>query len=1417
MNLRILATALLATVTTAVLWLPFATSASATVVTTTTGGAAATPTIHAVNENGHVKLANSIANIECTATVEGKVESHGSGVTAAGNLTTLTWPTCTNGWHVTTEKAGSLEVHWTSGHNGTLTSNGAVVKTTRFLVPCNYETKNTSIGTVTGGATATLHIEASIPIAAGSSELCGKGNAKWEGFFSTTSALYVAAEGGGSSEPPVGGGETYGLGSGASPNLVSCFLGAPVNCATGNQTEDQTDLSLGGRGPALKLTRSYNSLAAVAAKEAGPWGYGWSGPYGAHLEINKETGAVTVVQENGATAAFASSGGKYVPGAWVQATLAKEGENYLFTLPSQEKLKFNSEGKLTEQKDRNGNALSFTYESSKLTKAKDAAGRELIFTYTGSQVTQVEDPMGHKFKYAYESGDLTSVTLPGEETARWTFKYDGSHRLTEMTDGRGGVTKTEYDGSNRVKTQTDPAERVRKWEYGESGGKKTTTVTEPNGSTTFYKFNAAGEPLELIKAKGTELEQKSTNEYNAAYALVKTTDALGHSTTYEYDSEGNRTLKKDAEGNETKWSYTKTHDVETETTPRGEKTTFKRDAQGNIEAIERPAPGEATQKWTFEVAANGDLESRADPLSHETEFEYDTYGNRKAEINAEGDERTWTYDLDGRVISRVSPRGNEEGAEPSEFETTIERDAQGRPEEVIDPLGDATEYAYDKNGNLESVTDGNGHTTDYTYNPVNEKTKVEAANGTTTETAYDSMGAVKSKTDGNGKTTEYKRDLLGQLSETINPLERKTTREYDDAGNLEKLKDPEGRTVTYTYDKADRLTKIDFSEAGTTDVTVEYDKDGNVTKMVDGTGTTKRTFDQLGRLTEVENGGGEVVKYEYNLGNLQTKITYPNGKAVTREYDDAYRLEKVTDWLSKSTTFSYNRDSQLKATVLPTETASEDLNEYNRAGRLTKQTFKKGAETLAQLTYTRDNIGFLESAVQTGLPGAGTTGYEYDNGNRLTKGGATGFEYDGAGNPTKIGATGLEYDKASQIEKAGTTAFTFDKLGERTKATPASGPATSYGYDQAGNLISVNRTAEGEVTKIEDTYAYDGTGLRASQTISGTKAGFAWDVSGQMPLLISDGSRYYVYGPEGLPIAQIASETPTYLHHDQQGSTRLLTNQAGSVSGSYTFTPYGQTEAHTGSATTPLAYGGQYTNSSTGLIYLRARVYDPSTAQFMSVDPLVAKTGETYGYAAQSPVNAGDPTGEQTKIEFAPQISQAGFFPGFTYTVPSGGPIKSFPQIKQAPTKVSSFVYMGPNGTISGTFTWGPGGGGYSISGSGFGPAGGWAGGAHGLVTPFYGIQNFGIVGPGFAFGGSAGWGPGGGGYSIGGSGFGPAGGWAGGAYGLVTPYYGIQGFGGVGPCYAFGGSATWGPGGGGFSVGGSGLGGSFSAIGYTF
>ena len=137
-----------------------------------------------------------------------------------------------------------------------------------------------------------------------------------------------------------------------------------------------------------------------------------------------------------------------------------------------------------------------------------------------------------------------------------------------------------------------------------------------------------------------------------------------------------------------------------------------------------------------------------------------------------------------------------------------------------------------------------------------------------------------------------------------------------------------------------------------------------------------------------------------------------------------------------------------------------------------------------------------------------------------------------------------------------------------------------------------------------------------------------WDTTEELPSILSDGTNSYIYGPGGLPIEQInnSTGTVTYLHHDQPGSTRLLTGSTGTVTGKCTYSAYG-TPTCEGTATTPLGYDAQYTSSDTGLIYLRARVYDPATAQFLTVDPAVAVTREPYNYAGDNPVNRRDPDG----------------------------------------------------------------------------------------------------------------------------------------------------------------------------------------------
>ena len=196
------------------------------------------------------------------------------------------------------------------------------------------------------------------------------------------------------------------------PGHKHCQAGYPVNCATGDQVVTQADLSVGGRGPALKLTRTYNSMLAATQAAPGPFGFGWTGSYSAHLELKDEGKEATVYQDNGSTVTFALEWGAwYAPPSRVQATLVDEGSGYVYTLPDQTALHFNSAGLLTSEVDRNGNALTMNRNSEgRLESISDAAGRKITLTYNSEgKIESAKDPMGHAVKYTYESGNLARI------------------------------------------------------------------------------------------------------------------------------------------------------------------------------------------------------------------------------------------------------------------------------------------------------------------------------------------------------------------------------------------------------------------------------------------------------------------------------------------------------------------------------------------------------------------------------------------------------------------------------------------------------------------------------------------------------------------------------------------------------------------------------------------------------------------------------------------------------------------------------------------------------------------------------------------------------------------------------------------------------------------------------------------------
>jgi RHS repeat-associated protein len=1020
--------------------------------------------------------------------------------------------------------------------------------------------------------------------------------------------------------------ETQGGGNPAELPCQQCTAD-PVNTATGDYSESTADLAIGGRGPGLQMQRTYSSLAAVADLSS-PVGAGWSFGYGMSLAFDPTSGDATVTNANASQTTFsAQAGGTYAAPARMLATLVANGDGtFAYRVRRRVIYTFTSQGKLSSIADLNGYKVTLAYNgSSQLSTATDQAGRTLTFAYdTAGLLASVTDSTGRTVVYGHDpAGNLTSVTDVRNGSSSYT--YDGGHLLLTRTEARGHVVMTNtYDAAGRAQSQTDGLNHATGFTY--SGNPSTATqVTDPNGNVTEYDYYN-GLLTQMTRAFGTSAAATWKYVPDIAMTLgpMQVTDPHGNISRYAYDAQGNVTSATDPLGHHVDSSYDAFNDLTSRTDAKGVTTSFTYDATGNLLTRSTPLNGSTTQTYTYtygDTTHPGDLTAIKDPLGHTTSLTYNAAGDIASKTDPAGDKTTYpSYNVLDEPLSVVTPRGNVTGATPSQFTTAYTYDAAGNRLTVTDPLGHKTTSTYDPDGNVATVTDPRTNLTTYTYDADNRQTKVARTNGTTLLSSYDGDGNLLSQTDGANQATSYTYDAFDHLVTVTDPLSRTTTYTYDPLGLLSNLTDPAGRTTTYSYSPTQELASIGYSDGTTPAVAFGYDANGRRTSMGDGSGSSSYGYDALGRLIQATDGHGDATSFGYDLANNQTSVTYPNTKTLARTFDTANRTATIADWLGNTTTYGYDVDSG-QTSISFARTHNTDNYVYDNADQLKTITMLGGSKTLASLAYLRDPNNQVTSETPTGLPGTAQT-YTYNQLNQLSQAATKTYAYDPADNPTTLASvSGLTYDPANELTQSPTATYAYSGLGERTQQTPTSGPATTYAYNQAGEL----RSAAGAATA---TYSYDGDGLRTSKTNAGSTSNYAWDESSSLPLLLSDGATSYIYGPDNTPLEQITSAgTVTYYHHDQLGSTRLLTSSSGSVVGSFSYDPYGKQNGSTGTTTTPLGYAGQYTDPETGLQYDRARYYDPQTGQFTSRDPLEEATREPYSYAGESPLNNTDPSG----------------------------------------------------------------------------------------------------------------------------------------------------------------------------------------------
>lgn len=698
--------------------------------------------------------------------------------------------------------------------------------------------------------------------------------------------------------------------------------------------------------------------------------------------------------------------------------------------------------------DRHGNKTKLDRTGCNLTQITSPNGRFIQLQYDSSgRVTTATDNIGRTTQYTYDPvGRLSTVTdLNGGVT---TYTYTDQNELATITDARGITYLTnQYDANGRVvqQTQGDGSTYLFSWtlsgnanqtHYYQNGTVTSGTlfaqtncwngtnynrydpscqegylplvtqvdITDPRGYVRRVQFGPSGYKSSDTHALGQPEQQTVTYSYYADNSLKSVTDALGRTTSYDYDALGNRI-----------------------------RTTY---LDGTANA--------STTSFTYEPLFQG-MATVTDPLGHTSTFGYDASGNLTSVTDPLNHQTSMTYNANGQIATIADALNNT--VQMGYFSGDLVR--------ITDPLGNTATRFVDLGGRLTSATDAAGNTTKFQYNGYNLVTGVTDAQGNTTSYTYDGNGNLLTLSDAAGHTTSYTYDSMDRKTGKTDALNRHESFTYDLNGNLSSHTDRRGQVTAFTYDGLNRRTLAGFGVTVTGGVssyqsTVSYTHDsGNrITQISDSlAGNIARSYDGLDRLVSEATPQGSI-DYTYDLAGRRTGMAVNGQPAVSYSYDNADRITQISQG-SSSVSFSYDNDNRRSSLVLPNGVTVSYA--YDQASHVTGINYQLGANNLGGLTYTYDQLGRRTqiggSFARTGLPGA-VGSASYDAANELTNWNGMPISYDSNGNMLSDGTNAFTWNARNQVATVNSVSLQYDAVGRRIRNTAG----TSLLYDGANSV-----------------------------------------------------------------------------------------------------------------------------------------------------------------------------------------------------------------------------------------------------------------------------------------------------------------------------------------------------------------------------
>jgi RHS repeat-associated protein len=626
--------------------------------------------------------------------------------------------------------------------------------------------------------------------------------------------------------------------------------------------------------------------------------------------------------------------------------------------------------------------------------------------------------------------------------------------------------------------------------------------------------------------------------------------------------------------------------------------------------------------------------------THSAEFDYDSKGRPVDTWKLQSTTSTpWTYvrthttygaDTDGSWGAATTVVEDYGTGKTNRTTQTTHYDSAGRADRVVDSVGHEFQTSFDADGQVQSMyrIDGglNQPIVSYVYGSSG------ITNGVPTQLTDGLSGVVQSFTYyglSNGGAT-------GQLA------------------SVQETNGTDTSTVSYTYhDAGDRNTATYATPDGTT----RWRYSNYLT--VGSPESASRTFQTLNQLNSSSASTAEEFHYQFDASGRLSAATFAMSPqtgtgapatapyytsdypAATRArayyaYDPAGRTINVEHywdvWTSESgpPPSSYYASEKVLANAC---TYDPYLGLKSSSSFYAKNATSNTWDVERTETYGYDaDLDYLTSASYgDGLANANVT-----------------WTYDAAGNRASDSSnTGTwVYDNLNRMTASPGVTYTNDILGNRT-----SKGTVVYGWDELNRL----RTHPGTVIGQAIVYGYRADGMRVSKgtiVLSTSVPIFneRYRYDGQMPIETSrfdyqaNATTVYRNGVGGRGIDYQSSTTstgtsvtyPVYDEHGNMVATLAKSSGGYQASNRRAYDAWGRVRQGSTSGQPTGRYCaslGHVQDDESGLVYMRARYYEPTSGRFISQDPQM-EGGNWLVYADNDPINLRDASGRSVKLVF---------------------------------------------------------------------------------------------------------------------------------------------------------------------------------------